>query len=76
MRWQDQSLYRFGVEEEDAGPGGDHDQEGDQDGQHHLPPGLPLVQVSDGEARLRAGIKKFINLSWLSVLPLTGRSDS
>ena len=76
MRWQHQPLYRFGVEKEDAGPGGDHDEEGHQDGQHHLPPGLPLVQVSDSEARLRAGIKKFINLSWLSVLPLTGRSDS
>ena len=58
MRWQDQPLYRFGVEEEDAGSGGDHDQEGDQDGQHHLPPGLPLVQVSDGESRSRAGMTK------------------
>ena len=45
MRWQHQPLYRFGVEEEDAGPGGDHDQEGDQDGQHHLHRFLSIGQL-------------------------------
>ena len=49
MRGEDQPLYRSGVEEEDGGPRGEHDEERHQDGQHHLPPGLPLVQVGDGQ---------------------------